>query len=86
LPRDNSRHFYWLLELANAGHWSFTDIAGVVPDLMPGCGIPYLDPAKAREITIRYVTAFFERTLSKRPGSLLDVAAPTGIVTLSHHP
>jgi hypothetical protein len=45
----------------------------------------YLDPDIAREIAQRYVTAFFERTLLKRPGSALDRAAPPEIVTLGHH-
>ena len=86
----------WLAEVADAGHWSFTDILGIFPG-MPGCGtamrqteptvsFKYLDPVVARELTVRYVSAFFERTLLHLPGADLDHATPVAVVTLGHHP
>jgi dienelactone hydrolase len=39
--RDNYRDAnppVWKVELADAGHWSFTDIAGVYQSVMAGCG------------------------------------------------
>lgn len=87
----------WLLEVADAGHWSFTDIPGILPALSAGCGtamrqtrplarFDYLEPAVGRELTVRYVAAFLERVLLGRAGPELEVAQPAAVVTLSHHP
>jgi hypothetical protein len=67
-----------LAEIADAGHWSFTDIAGLTEDVMPGCGMDerqtkpgesftYLDNALARRIAAHYAERFFT-------GALLDDA------------
>ncbi|SRR6056297_345858 len=64
----------WKVELADAGHWSFTDIAGIVPEFSAGCGdgerqtepgerFTYLDNVLAREITAAYGVRFFAAQL-----------------------
>ena len=84
------------IELADAGHWSVSDLNGIVDVFMPGCGMAtrqtrafesftYLDPEVAREITRRYVGAFFERHLLGRPGAELDEARPGAIVMRVEH-
>jgi len=59
----------WLVELADAGHWSPSDLCGLVDDFMPGCGegerqtdgspFTYLPAETGRNIAAAYVTAFF---------------------------
>jgi dienelactone hydrolase len=79
----------WLAEVADAGHWSFSDIAGLTPDLMPGCGtaqrqtdvteeFTYLDNAGARSLAAAYVVAYFRYAL------VADTAAKTFF--LAGHP
>jgi len=69
----------WKLEVTDAGHWSVSNLTGLVPGFAAGCGMgrrqtdgedfTYLDPATAREITASYLTAFFRATLDDDPGS-----------------
>ena len=60
----------WKVEIADAGHWSFSDIAGIVPEFNAGCGdgvrqtlpgepFTYIDNALARNITATYGMRFF---------------------------
>ena len=59
----------WLVELADAGHWSPSDICGLTADFGAGCGegrrmtgrapFTYVDNAAARRTTAALVTAFF---------------------------
>ncbi|MFT4615368.1 MAG: dienelactone hydrolase, partial [Bacteroidia bacterium] len=60
----------WKIEIADAGHWSFADIAGIVPGFNAGCGdgerqtVPgeaftYIDNTLARDITAAYGMRFF---------------------------
>jgi dienelactone hydrolase len=85
----------WLLSVKDAGHWSFSDIAGIVPGLMPGCGeakrqsdpsqaFSYIDPDVGRDIAVRYVTAFLAAQLlgQKEAAAYLSIAAPDDLVTL----
>jgi len=85
----------WLLSVKDAGHWSFSDIAGLVPGLMPGCGtgqrqadpsqsFTYLDSETGRDIAVRYVTAFLAaQLLDQAPAArYLETATPEGVVTL----
>lgn len=62
------------IEVADAGHWSFSNICGLIPDFAAGCaaaptregdGTPfeYVDIDAARGLTQAYVTAFFKATL-----------------------
>ncbi len=60
----------WKIEIADAGHWSFSDIAGIVPQFNAGCGdgerqtVPgepftYIDNVLSRDITATYGMLFF---------------------------
>ena len=64
----------WKVEIADAGHWSFSDIAGIVPAFNAGCGegerqtVPgepftYIDNVVARDITATYGMRFFAAQL-----------------------
>ena len=69
----------WKLEIADAGHWSVSDVVGIVDNFDAGCGMDtrqtdgelftYLDPATGRAITAAYVTAFFRATLDDDAGA-----------------
>nr|MBA3540694.1 hypothetical protein [Deltaproteobacteria bacterium] len=87
----------WKIEVADAGHWSVSDFAGLVDLFAPGCGddtrqtddlpFTYLDPEIGRAITAAYVTAFFRATLEDDPGAraYLGQQFPDGIVDVEHH-
>jgi dienelactone hydrolase len=60
----------WLARLTDAGHWSVSDLVGLIDLFMPGCGddmrqtIPtesftYLDPQLGREIAQHLTASFF---------------------------
>ena len=63
----------WKVEVADAGHWTFSDLNGVSDAYPAGCGddtrqtngqpFTYLDPAAGRSLAASYVTAFFLATL-----------------------
>jgi hypothetical protein len=86
----------WKLEVADAGHWSFSDVDGAADIFMAGCGpatrqtdgtdFTYLDPATGRALAAAYVTAFFRAELDGDAGAAayLDQARPTGVVTSTH--
>ncbi len=86
----------WKIEVADAGHWSVSDLAGLTTMFAPGCGagvrqtdgadFTYLDPATGRDLTAAYVTAFFKATLEDDAGAraYVDTAASSG-VTVEHH-
>jgi predicted dienelactone hydrolase len=85
----------WAATLTDAGHFAFTDLSGIIPELSPGCGeamrqtdtrakFTYLDPKLVREIASTYAGAFFERVLLKGAGEALD-AAPNARVMFQHH-
>ena len=69
----------WKIEVADAGHWSVSDLVGLVDGFAPGCGagtrqtdgqpFTYLDAATGRAITAAYATAFFKAYLvdDRRP-------------------
>jgi predicted dienelactone hydrolase len=69
----------WKLEVADAGHWSVSDLDGLVDIFAPGCGdgvrqtdgeaFVYLDPETGRAIAAAYVTAFFRATLDGDAGA-----------------
>lgn len=74
--RDNFAHApkpTWLVEVENAGHWSFSDIAGLGGDYRPGCGdgvreldggtFTYLDNDAARALAERTITAWARFTV-----------------------
>jgi dienelactone hydrolase len=86
----------WKLEIADAGHWSFSDLVGVIPAFAPGCGagtrqtdgqpFTYLPAATGRAIAAAYVTAFFKATLLDDAGAEAYLATGRfdGVVTAEH--
>ncbi len=88
----------WLVELADAGHWSPSDLCGIVDDFMPGCGddlrqtdgspFTYLSADEGRSITASYVTAFFALHLQDDAAALdyLSVGTPADTVTVTQYP
>ena len=86
----------WKLEVADAGHWSVSDLAGLTTMFAPGCGpgvrqtddtdFTYLDPDTGRDITAAYVTAFFRATLADDVGAraYLGQAASAGLTVERH--
>ncbi|HEX5655963.1 MAG TPA: dienelactone hydrolase family protein [Polyangiales bacterium] len=83
----------WLVEFADAGHFAFSDLAGITDELSAGCGsglrqtqplvaFEYLDPAFVRAQAASYVRAFFERQLQAGPGLLLDQPPSSPSLTL----
>jgi hypothetical protein len=70
---DQATSGAWKAEVADAGHWSVSDLVGVVSGFAPGCGagtrqtdgqpFTYLDAATGRNLTAAYATAFFKAYL-----------------------
>lgn len=88
----------WKLEVADAGHWSVSDLDGLVPAFAKGCGagtrqtdgepFTYLDPQTGRDIAAAYATAFFRATLEDDDGARAYLARgfpDDDIVTVEHH-
>ena len=86
----------WLVEFADAGHWSFSDVCGLVPAFDPGCGdglrqtqpltpFTYLDNELARDTAASYAARFFAAHLRGEAAAdaELDAAEPAEIVTVS---
>lgn len=69
----------WLLELADAGHWSPSDLLGLTDGFMPGCGdderqdggadFTYADPQAARASTGAVIAAFLADGLGLDPAA-----------------
>ena len=87
----------WLLEVADAGHFSFSDIAGLLPSFHAGCGtdkrqtdgkpFAYLAPDQGRALASRVVAAFFARYLLIRADALQALDLPfAASVTVQHKP
>jgi pimeloyl-ACP methyl ester carboxylesterase len=83
----------WKIEIADAGHWSVSDIAGIVPQFGAGCGegerqtvsgesFTYLDNVLARDITATYGMLFFAAQLlgDDEAGQALGVSTHPDIV------
>lgn len=87
----------WKIEVADAGHWSVSDLAGLTMMFAPGCGagvrqtddrpFTYVDPVKGRNLTASYVTAFFRATLENDEGAraYLDGEFFDGLVDVEYH-
>jgi predicted dienelactone hydrolase len=82
----------WKVEVEDAGHWSFTDICGIVADFRAGCtaddvrqttGEPftYLDIEVARAAAQAYTTAFFAAALldDEEARDYLSRSRPEGV-------
>jgi hypothetical protein len=93
---DNYPAQAWLVKVKDAGHWSFSDIAGMTDVFAPGCGtakrqsdpaqtFTYLDPTLGRGIAQAYVAAFFGAKLLNETGAAayLTRAKPEGVVTVA---
>lgn len=89
----------WKLEVQDAGHWSFSDIAGLTEDVMPGCGddargspaggtFTYLDPELARNLLAGRLTAFFALYLNGDEGALetLETPDPSELTSMESRP
>jgi dienelactone hydrolase len=86
------------LEIADAGHWSVSDLDGLVPMFKAGCGdairqtddqpFTYLDPPTGRAVAAAYATAFFKAALLDDAGAraYVETAGDTlaATVTASH--
>lgn len=87
----------WKMEVADAGHWSVSDLAGLTMMFAPGCGVgtrqtddtafTYMDPAVGRNLTASYVTAFFRATLEDDAGARAYLSGEffDGKVSIDHH-
>lgn len=87
------------VEIADAGHWSVSDLDGLVPAFKAGCGdairqtddqpFTYLPPTTGRAIAAAYATAFFRATLLDDAGarSYVEHASTTlgATLTVAHH-
>lgn len=88
----------WKVEVTDAGHWSFSDICGLIPLFEPGCGegprqtnfglgtVTYIDNTLARDIARDYVLAFFQHTLLGDPDAeaFLSQASDDSVSVESH--
>ena len=79
----------WEAEVADAGHWSFSDLCGLIENFQPGCGqderqtapgesFDYLDPAQGRAVISTLAAAFFLQHLTGQAG-LLDGVSLDGV-------
>lgn len=84
-----------LVSVKDAGHWSFSDICGLIPMFAPGCGtgtrqtdttqtFTYLPNETGRSIARSYTSAFFRSELTDDPdaAAILSTAAPADVVTI----
>lgn len=85
----------WLAEVADAGHWSFSDVCGLHSSFNAGCGqgrrqtdpdleLNYLENEGARALAASYVVAFFRAQLAGDGAAplFLDGAHPADLVTV----
>ncbi len=93
---DDATQPVWLVRVADAGHWSVSDLCGITSAFPAGCISPaarqsdgasftYLDIEVVRDLAASYVTAFFALHLSSDPGAAATLKrplGPPGIVTL----
>ncbi len=76
----------WLVELADGGHWSVSDLCGLTEAVMPGCGedqrqeggesFRYIDPARGRDLAAATAAAFFGMQLQGHAAGQDWLAAP----------
>ena len=87
----------WLVEVADAGHFSFTDIAGLHASWNAGCGMgmrqnppnasfTYIDNTVARELGSDIAAAFFAAYLLGDHGALNELSALGAPAYVSTHP
>lgn len=76
----------WKVELTDAGHFSFTDIAGIRENFMPGCGagermtnnepFTYIPPATGIDVAATFITAHFKAQLLADETAISFLANP----------
>ncbi|MCK6522639.1 hypothetical protein L6R49_14505 [Myxococcota bacterium] len=83
----------WRVEVADAGHWSLSDVNGLDPRFMPGCGdderqtngepFTYMDPALGRQTAAATALAMLHATVLEDPrgAEYLALGRPTELVT-----
>ena len=91
----------WKVEVADAGHWSFSDVCGLTESFMPGCGedarqtdpdetVTYPDPDATRALGAALAVAFFQEALlgleGDRIGAVVASEATVSGVSLEQHP
>lgn len=79
----------WLVEIADAGHWSVSDLCGMTETFLPGCGdatrqtngeaFTYPDPSSIRAHAAAWVTALLGVELRQDDGARAWLASPTAI-------
>ncbi len=84
------------IEIADAGHWSVSDLVGLVPDFDPGCGdglrqtdgsaFTYADPATMRASTATEVLTFLEAVVGDRDEAWMLLRADGAGRTLRETP
>lgn len=82
----------WLIEVNEAGHWTFSDIAGLGGDYLPGCGegrrdpdggvFTYLDNDVGRRIAQRYVTAWAAHVIHGEEAAGTSLSTPVDFVSV----
>jgi predicted dienelactone hydrolase len=86
----------WLVELHDAGHFSFADDCALVPEFDACCGtgervadgmeFTYVEPKLARDVAGRYSALFFAAQLQGADPADLAEAVPSGSVVVQQHP
>jgi predicted dienelactone hydrolase len=87
----------WLIEVADAGHFTFTDIAGLHASWDAGCGMghrqdpphdpfTYIDNTTGRALGAHVAAAFFAAYLQNDPGALNELSGLGGPAFVSMHP
>jgi predicted dienelactone hydrolase len=87
----------WLVEVADAGHFTFTDIAGLHASWDAGCGMgtrqdppnapfTYLDNATGRALGAHVAAAFFAAYLQGDQGALNQLSGLDAPAFVSMHP
>ncbi|MCO4763574.1 MAG: dienelactone hydrolase family protein [Myxococcales bacterium] len=88
----------WLVSVADAGHWSFSDVAGLHEMFDPGCGkakrmtdgteFSYLPVSEAQHIASSWASAFFAAHLEGDAGAIDFLAEKPGDsrVTVTRRP
>ncbi len=82
----------WLLEVKEAGHWTFSDIAGLGGAYKPGCGdglrdpdggaFTYLDNDTGRGIAQRAVSAWAAQLLRDDAAAAFELSISSDVVTV----
>ncbi|MDB4972548.1 MAG: uncharacterized protein JWN48_889 [Myxococcaceae bacterium] len=85
---------FWI-DVRDAGHFSFADDCGLVPEFDEGCGtgqrvtngesFTYLGPEQAREIAADYSAAFFAMQFLRAPVADLTEPRPPSLITVKQH-